>query len=704
MPIFKEPDDLPALDESGLDEYGVWVKLGSDGVDLDKVNLLDDIEEIEVKDETYLDSPLSLDLEDELTIADPMLDGISSADFSEGQESELMSNQEKKYDLLANDSQNSGLSQDSDIDLSGTDDLSDLSELLLSIDEEVNEDETIYLEDDELSLDLDSGSEDILLEPEGTDAGNGDDYSGDIEIPGLDDDLSVLSFDDDSGVDFSALDLEEDSQQDSLSALDKPQKAEIELHNIEEVGLDEFIDINEDETSPSLSNEEEDELLLINEPDSEEGIIIDESLPSLDDDFETSEVELGTFKNDSDFDASEFMLDSQEDMINVTAAEDDLEVRVGGFDDVAAVERAFSQEEAPSRKESVAETVTERHKESVLGNRVEHDSLRSIEEELHAIRSELTDLRIELKRLRTKDSTSNNVADLAEQKPLDSLSVDPIEQHQLESNETETNNLSDDETIGGFFEDDEDETIALTGDELDNILNSAEFTEEEGEPTQIDESEELVSATSASDDLPILAFEDQAENDAFSPIEEISLQEISDEDSNQELGDFDLGPSNEEVFGVEDSSLLDEDDHEEVRSMAQLDIEKELADIEDLQDDEDDLEVFSSDEIADISIDIPEDLDLNPNEDNWETIESLDNLPEQAQNSVESPNDTMNNTANDSASLPSEPVTHSLKQEIKAVLSYMDRLLESLPEEKIEEFARSEHFEVYKKLFEELGI
>jgi hypothetical protein len=45
-----------------------------------------------------------------------------------------------------------------------------------------------------------------------------------------------------------------------------------------------------------------------------------------------------------------------------------------------------------------------------------------------------------------------------------------------------------------------------------------------------------------------------------------------------------------------------------------------------------------------------------------------------------------------------------LKNEIKSVLSYMDQLLESLPEEKIEEFARSEHFEVYKKLFEELGI
>ena len=45
-----------------------------------------------------------------------------------------------------------------------------------------------------------------------------------------------------------------------------------------------------------------------------------------------------------------------------------------------------------------------------------------------------------------------------------------------------------------------------------------------------------------------------------------------------------------------------------------------------------------------------------------------------------------------------------LKEEIKTVLTYMDQLLESLPEEKIEEFAKSEYFETYKKLFEDLGI
>ena len=34
----------------------------------------------------------------------------------------------------------------------------------------------------------------------------------------------------------------------------------------------------------------------------------------------------------------------------------------------------------------------------------------------------------------------------------------------------------------------------------------------------------------------------------------------------------------------------------------------------------------------------------------------------------------------------------------------MDQLLENLPEEKIAEFAQSEQFDTYKKLFKELGL
>ena len=56
------------------------------------------------------------------------------------------------------------------------------------------------------------------------------------------------------------------------------------------------------------------------------------------------------------------------------------------------------------------------------------------------------------------------------------------------------------------------------------------------------------------------------------------------------------------------------------------------------------------------------------------------------------------------AAAPAPPIPREFKQELRSVLSYMDKLLESLPENKIEEFARSEHFDAYKKLFEELGL
>jgi hypothetical protein len=49
-------------------------------------------------------------------------------------------------------------------------------------------------------------------------------------------------------------------------------------------------------------------------------------------------------------------------------------------------------------------------------------------------------------------------------------------------------------------------------------------------------------------------------------------------------------------------------------------------------------------------------------------------------------------------------ISGNFRQELKTVLSYMDQLLESLPENKIEEFAKSEYFDTYKKLFKELGI
>lgn len=51
-----------------------------------------------------------------------------------------------------------------------------------------------------------------------------------------------------------------------------------------------------------------------------------------------------------------------------------------------------------------------------------------------------------------------------------------------------------------------------------------------------------------------------------------------------------------------------------------------------------------------------------------------------------------------------KPVSAELKNDIRSVLLYMDQLLENLPEDKIVEFAKSEQFTTYKRLFSELGL
>jgi hypothetical protein len=51
-----------------------------------------------------------------------------------------------------------------------------------------------------------------------------------------------------------------------------------------------------------------------------------------------------------------------------------------------------------------------------------------------------------------------------------------------------------------------------------------------------------------------------------------------------------------------------------------------------------------------------------------------------------------------------DAIPDNLKEEIRTVLKYMDNLLEALPDEKIQEFAKSDYFVMYKKLFEDLGL
>jgi len=206
--------------------------------------------------------------------------------------------------------------------------------------------------------------------------------------------------------------------------------------------------------------------------------------------------------------------------------------------------------------------------------------------------------------------------------------------------------------------------------------------------------------------------------------EEISLLETE----NTEIETEDLmGDSEEELeepLDVTSSSLPDLNEVDEVSSeisgLSAQDIDFEESDsIIELDSEFDegfesiDLDDMGSDSIEEDeeSLEIPFDDDLSLDEDILGS--SSQEIQEEAQEmQVEKPEPTHNGepplpgpqSSEAAASSTSPGMPANLRNEIANVLKYMDNLLDALPDEKIKEFAESEHFEVYKKLFEELGL
>ncbi len=347
----------------------------------------------------------------------------------------------------------------------------------------------------------------------------------------------------------------------------------------------------------------------------------------------------------------------------------------------------------------------------------------------------------------------------------------------------------------GFFDEEDDEKIALTGDELDNILNSADFTEEAGsDATEEDnltlDSEEFIPLEDSEEPLESEPLGDESEeveflSDIGNILESEELRELQEngvtpmteapedtsylEAETMDLDHLDLTDAvidepdlgniileeapveepaidsihidldMEEALHVEDSGLglsvedsggaeLETGEIElTVDQSAPFDLEEELP-----ADDISAEAVFGETEEEEVPLPpieaegvpafneeeplileesfaevMPEGFVVEP-EGSEEPFAYAGSLPE-AEEVVETLDEGGLLEVPESAE-PSEdaspvaPLPGNLKQEVKAVLSYMDQLLESLPEDKIEEFARSEYFETYKKLFEELGL
>lgn len=461
------------------------------------------------------------------------------------------------------------------------------------------------------------------------------------------------------------------------------------------------------------------------------------------------------------------------------------------FDDLSAVEEDLASPREPSPRTRSAQPA-----EPSLSN----DLLQKIAEELSSIRGELVTLKGQLGALK------------------------PEEQAKADSAEDEEGGIH---VGGGFFDDEEDETIALTGDELDNILNTADFTEENAEgdsaaPPQASEdllmeallpengdyhieepAIEEIRLEPASDPNPAITEEDvldgfgldegvqhltQAPDDTSyleEPLpgeEPLDLSEIPlHEESLADSGSYPLEPEGEDFesleeiseelpvvegssgFGTDAETLADitlsmdaatdymTETPSEVESLAPLpeleDIgfgelslaeessepatEEVAEELEELVMEEEDLSPMDSYESGDLEAKIAEKtvkpstpVSFHPDE----IPTSLDDSffvggprPEQEEETLDLDVEEFDMPSTGVA-IKAEPEvqplaqpspakvaakgddTDRLKSEIKGVLSYLDKLLESLPESKIEEFARSEHFDTYKRLFEELGL
>ncbi len=86
------------------------------------------------------------------------------------------------------------------------------------------------------------------------------------------------------------------------------------------------------------------------------------------------------------------------------------------------------------------------------------------------------------------------------------------------------------------------------------------------------------------------------------------------------------------------------------------------------------------------------------------TMENEEPVPSETIEPEEIPSDSDEETADAETKQDDKQLPDDLKNDVKSVLLYMDQLLENLPEDKIMEFAKSEQFSTYKKLFSELGL
>ncbi len=521
---------------------------------------------------------------------------------------------------------------------------------------------------------------------------------------------------------------------------------------------------------------------------------------------ETTEVSLDDFAIDSDapetlggseeVDLADFGIDSDADETPVTS-----NVKEKKLKEVIDYDLAISEDDSASAAPVAAVTDANNQTyqdEDMTGQNESSEMNNKLLEQLVA---DLSELRKEMSLLK------NEFAELRAHAPAGGSSEHTAPSDELDGGASAEETAVQPESTGFFSNDDDDDTIALSGDELDNIMNTADFsdgeTAEEGAPedgatesvpdecpaTMEAESEESAADTTAAEesalpaDAPASASDaaDTSDSDMFDITEPV-FDEASENAAAQESEAAETAPSEPRLeteapasdmqdaafdggLSIEENENLEEPDLSNLNGDEALpdeiaiprvddiaaesenaedimvessstdfmdsvkdttDAQAEFSDMDDFNEPEALNDMEEPEAANETAADAPVD-ESAVSDDALQNDALLDGFPDDDEPSI---SDTLSKESEEylkedeaiapdadgefNGTEPSAPVEgeadadnslpDDLKEDVKSVLLYMDQLLENLPEEKIMEFAKSEQFITYKKLFSELGL
>ena len=275
------------------------------------------------------------------------------------------------------------------------------------------------------------------------------------------------------------------------------------------------------------------------------------------------------------------------------------------------------------------------------------------------------------------EDTALGLDDLTDMPDLDDLEFDTLDTEEM----PELDLLDSFDTVEESTEEEIDTSIALeelSDDLTGDLLEESETTESKG-------SYDLSGYENLQAVLDAMDIEAGTDTEAGTDIE-AGTDEIEVEQETDLTTDFSVDLS--------DDLSLDE----EGLDLSDLETETDEIDLSDLEPIELDIDEPNFTDLGSIDFEDAEELEVESEDGN-----DLSLIPEAMEPVIDEPD--LDLVSSEPAVRPDDTeISPLLKEELKSVLSYMDQLLESLPDEKIEEFARSEYFETYKKLFKELGI